>query len=166
MHIVKNGDVHVSCPFGLSRRQVEDFISEHRGWIDKARVRMFERQAKQQEFYDRLPLATRSQKEEARQRAKLLMEPMVLHHAKEMGVKPSAVTYRPMTSRWGVCKIKDRSICLSTYLLLLPEQCAEYVVVHELCHLLEPSHNGRFYKLMDKYFPDWRDVRKEMRSIV
>ena len=51
-------------------------------------------------------------------------------------------------------------ICISTYVLLLPEWCVEHVVVHELCHLLEPSHNARFHALMDKYFPRWREARQ------
>ncbi|MCR5512743.1 MAG: M48 family metallopeptidase [Prevotella sp.] len=43
----------------------------------------------------------------------------------------------------------------------MPEWCVEHIVVHELCHLLEPSHNARFHTLMDKYFPRWREARKE-----
>ena len=89
---------------------------------------------------------------------------MLARHAEEMHVRPSAVTYKPMTSRWGRCSTKDRSICFSIYLLLLPEWCIEHVVVHELCHLLEPSHNARFHALMDRFFPRWREARKETRQ--
>ena len=64
---------------------------------------------------------------------------------------------------WGQCNVKDRSICISAYVLLLPEWCVEHIVVHELCHLLEPSHNARFHALMDKYFPRWREARKVTR---
>jgi predicted metal-dependent hydrolase len=49
--------------------------------------------------------------------------------------------------------------------LLLPEWCVEHVVVHELCHLLEPAHNARFHQLMDCYFPRWREARKEIRRV-
>ena len=94
-----------------------------------------------------------------------MVEPMMEKHAKEMGVKPSIVYYKPTISRWGQCNVKDRSICISAYVLLLPEWCVEHVVVHELCHLLEPSHNARFHALMDKYFPRWREARKETRRI-
>ena len=54
----------------------------------------------------------------------------------------------------------------SAYLLLLPEWCVEHVVVHELCHLLEPSHNTRFHALMDKFFPRWKEARKETRRLL
>ena len=165
MRIVKNGDVHVSAPIGISKKEVEAFISQHQEWIVEARKKTAERQKQRADFYDQLPLSTRAQKVEAKEKIRALVEPMIEWHSKEMGVRPTAVSYRPMISRWGVCKVKDGSICYSTYLLLLPDWCVEHVVVHELCHLLEPSHNARFYTLMDKYYPKWREARKETRRI-
>ena len=165
MRIVKNGDVHVSAPIGMPKREVEAFIEQHSDWITEARKKTAERQEQRAGFYDQLPLTTRAQKEGALMRLKALVEPMVERHAKEMGVSPSVVYYKPMISRWGMCRVKDRSICISTYVLLLPEWCVEHVVVHELCHLLEPSHNARFHALMDKFFPKWREARKETRSV-
>lgn len=166
MRIVKNGDVHVSVPIGMSREKVMTFVEEHRGWIDKARQKTLERQRQRAVFFSQLPLTTRSQVDEALRRLKALVEPMVQRHAKEMGVQPIRVYYKPTISRWGQCRVKDRSICISAYVLLLPEWCVEHVVVHELCHLLEPSHNARFYALMDRYFPRWREARREMRRVL
>ena len=160
MRIVKNGDVHVSAPIGMPKTEVERFIEEHRDWIAKARKSTYERQVKRAEFYSQLPLRTKAQADDALRRLKTLIEPMVERHSKEMGVKPSVVYYKSMISRWGVCNVKDMSICFSAYLLLLPEWCVEHVVVHELCHLLEPSHNARFHSLMDKFFPRWKEARK------
>ena len=161
MRIVKNGDVHVSAPIGLSRKRVEAFIEEHSDWISKARKRVVERQQKRTDFYNQLPLTTKAQKEETLKRLKTLVEPMIDHYAKIMGVSPSRIYYKPTISRWGQCNVKDRSICISMYVLLLPDWCMEHVVVHELCHLLEPSHNARFHALMDQYFPRWREARKK-----
>ena len=165
MRIVKNGDVHVSAPIGMLREKVMKFIDEHKDWINEARKKTYERQKQRAEFFDKLPLVTRVQADEALKRLKALVEPMMERHAKEMGVKPSIVYYKPTISRWGQCNVKDRSICISAYVLLLPEWCVEHVVVHELCHLLEPSHNARFRALMDKYFPRWREARKETHRI-
>ena len=161
MRIVKNGDVHVSAPIGLSRKRVEAFIEEHSDWISKARKRVLEKQQKRTDFYNQLPLTTKAQKEEALKRLKALVEPMIDHYAKIMRVSPSRIYYKPTISRWGQCNVKDRSICISMYVLLLPDWCMEHVVVHELCHLLEPSHNARFHALMDQYFPLWREARKK-----
>lgn len=165
MRIVKNGDVHVSAPIGMSKKEVEAFIVQHSEWIVEAKKKTAERQKQRAEFYKQLPLTTRTQKEEALLRLKALVEPMVERHAKEMDVRLSVVHYKPMISRWGMCKVKDRSVCISTYVLLLPEWCVEHIVVHELCHLLEPSHNARFHALMDKFFPKWREARKETRRV-
>ena len=160
MRIVKNGDVHVSAPIGMPRSEVEQFIEEHRDWIAKARKKTCESQQRRADFYNQLPLRTREQANDALCRLKALIEPMVDRHSKEMGVQPSSIYYKAMISRWGVCHIREKSICFSAYLLLLPEWCVEHVVVHELCHLLEPSHNARFHALMDKFFPRWKEARK------
>ena len=165
MRIVKNGDVHVSAPYGMSKKDVETFIEAHRDWIAEARKKTSERQKQRAEFYNQLPLNTRAQASEALSRLKVLTEPLVEHHSKAMGVVPSAVRYKRMISQWGHCNVKDRSVCFSIYLLLLPEWCIEHVVVHELCHLLEPSHNKRFHQLMDCFYPRWREARKETRRL-
>ena len=165
MSIVKTGDVQVSAPIGMPREKVIAFIEEHKNWINEARKKTYERQKQRAEFFNKLPLPTRAQADEALKRLKALVEPMIERHAKEMGVKPSIIYYKPTISRLGQCNVKDRSICISAYVLLLPEWCVEHVVVHELCHLLEPSHNARFHALMDKYYPRWREARKETHRI-
>ena len=139
MRIVKNGDVHVSAPIGMPREKVMAFIDEHKDWINEARKKTYERQKQRAEFFNKLPLTTRAQADEALKRLKALVDPMMEKHAKEMGVKPIIVYYKPTISRWGQCNVKDRSICISAYVLLLPEWCIEHVVVHELCHLLDPA---------------------------
>ena len=165
MRIAKNGDVHVSVPYGISKKEVETFICQHQDWIVEARKKTAERQKQRADFYNQLPHATKAQKAEATEKVRMLVEPMIERYSEYIGVRPSAVSYKPMISRWGVCNVRERSICYSTYLLLLPDWCVEHVVVHELCHLLEPSHNAHFHALMDKYYPRWREARKETRRI-
>lgn len=166
MRIVKNGDVHVSAPIGMPQKEVERFILEHRDWIVKAQKKTNENQQRRADFYSQLPLQTRAQADDALRRLRALIEPMVENHSREMGVRPSLVYYKAMISRWGVCHVRNKSICFSLYLLLLPEWCVEHVVVHELCHLLEPSHNARFHALMDKFFPRWKEARKATIKLV
>ena len=159
MRIVKNGDVHVSAPIGLPKSEVVRFVEEHREWIAKARERVAARQKRRADFYNQLPLETPAQVDDALRRLNALVEPMVARYSETMNVRPSAIRYRPMISRWGVCNVKTKTICFSTYLLLLPDSSVEHVVVHELCHLLEPSHNARFHALMDRYYPRWKETR-------
>lgn len=166
MRIVRNGDVHVSVPIGMSKKRIKAFINDHQEWIVEARKKTVEQQNQRAAFFNQLPLTTKAQKTDAAERVRAMVEPMLERYSKMMGVKPSSVRYKPMISRWGVCNVKECSICYSTYLLLLPEWCVEHVVAHELCHLLEPRHNACFYSLMDKYFPMWREARKETRTRV
>lgn len=72
-----------------------------------------------------------------------------------IGVHAHQWRMRAMKSRWGSCNTLKKSICLNIYLIQRPLSCLEYVLVHELVHLLEPSHNQRFHALMDLYLPDW-----------
>ena len=82
MRIVKNGDVHVSAPIGMPKKEVERFIEEHREWIAEARKKTYESQKRRVDFYNQLPLKTREQADEALRRLKALIEPMVERHSK------------------------------------------------------------------------------------
>ena len=73
MRIVKNGDVHVSAPIGMPKKLVQAFIDEHREWIEKARKKTLERGTKRADFFAQLPLDTKAQKAEARQRLEALL---------------------------------------------------------------------------------------------
>ena len=116
MRIVKNGDVHVSAPIGMPKTEIEQFIEEHREWIAEARKKTYERQKRRAEFYNQLPLRTRAQADDALQRLKALIEPMVERHTKEMGVEQPIVFYKAMISRWGVCNVKDIASRLFSFL--------------------------------------------------
>jgi predicted metal-dependent hydrolase len=73
-----------------------------------------------------------------------------------IGVQPESYYYRTMRSKWGSCNITDRKICLNIDLAKRPIACLEFVIVHELVHLLERNHNARFYGLMDQFLPSWK----------
>ena len=93
-----------------------------------------------------------------------MVEPLIVAHAGAMGVSPSAVTFKPMVSRWGVCNVKSRAICFSTYLLLLPEWCVEHVVVHELCHRLYLNHSKDFWREVERVLPDYRECERWLKK--
>jgi predicted metal-dependent hydrolase len=79
-----------------------------------------------------------------------------------LGVKVNRIIIRRMRTRWGSCTPGRRTIRLNTELAKKPPECLEYVVVHELVHLLEPTHNANFTSLMDKFMPQWRHFRDEL----
>ena len=70
-----------------------------------------------------------------------------------------------MKTKWGSANAAARSIRLNTELAKKPPECLEYLVVHELAHLLEPTHNARFIVLMDRLLPQWRTRRDQLNRL-
>jgi predicted metal-dependent hydrolase len=91
-----------------------------------------------------------------------LIPPLIQHWEPLIGVTVKDWVIKSMKTRWGSCNIRTGSICLNLTLIHKPLICMEYVLVHEMVHLLEASHNSRFYKLMDTFMPEWRDHEKKL----
>lgn len=79
-----------------------------------------------------------------------------------VGQKPSEVKVRKMKN-WGNCR-QDRRITLNLNLAKKDPKCLEYVMIHELCHLIEFNHGKKFKKLIDKFCPDWKKIKKELNE--
>lgn len=79
-----------------------------------------------------------------------------------LGVTVNQIIVRHMKTRWGSCTSSSGTIRLNTELAKKPRECLEYVLVHEMIHLLEPSHNATFVSLMDSFMPHWRQLRDEL----
>jgi len=71
---------------------------------------------------------------------------------------------KPLQARWGSCT-KSARITLNLELIKRPRQCIDYVIFHELCHLIERNHTPRFYALLDRLMPDWRQVRESLNKM-
>jgi predicted metal-dependent hydrolase len=91
--------------------------------------------------------------------------PLIEKWEAAMGVKASQCYVQRMKTKWGSCNPSTRSIRLNSDLAKKPRGCLEYIVVHELTHLLEPSHNVRFTTLMDQFLPNWKQYRAELNRI-
>ena len=83
---------------------------------------------------------------------------------KTTGLKAAAWQTKYMTTRWGTCNVKTGKIWLNLQLAKKTPQCLEYVILHELIHLTEKSHNERFVLLMDKYMPMWREIKTTLNG--
>ncbi|MGN0838783.1 MAG: M48 family metallopeptidase [Pyramidobacter sp.] len=86
--------------------------------------------------------------------------PLIRRWAPLLGVSPSAWHLREMSSRWGSCSIRTGRLCFNLRLSEKDPLCLEYVVVHELCHLLVPDHSRAFWNYVAHCLPDWRQRRK------
>jgi predicted metal-dependent hydrolase len=83
----------------------------------------------------------------------------------KLGVQVSKYFLQKMKTKWGSCNPHKQNIRINTELVKKPKELLEYIIVHELVHLLEPTHNERFISIMDKNYPTWSDARKELNEL-
>ena len=95
-----------------------------------------------------------------------LIPPLINKWENFLNVSVTSFHIRSMKTRWGSCTPKAGRVRFNLELAKRSPECLEYIVVHELVHLLEASHNSRFKALMDQFYPDWRLCRKELHSLV
>ncbi|WP_122613369.1 M48 family metallopeptidase [Pseudomonas viridiflava] len=82
-----------------------------------------------------------------------------------MGVNVRRILVQRMKTRWGGCNPSTGNIRLNTELAKKPPECLEYILIHELAHLIEPTHSNRFLALMDKFMPHWRQIKDELNRL-
>lgn len=156
--VMAGGESH----YYLGRRYRLDVI-EHRG---AGSVRLRNRSI--MELYVR-PESTPLQRERVllqwyREQLRRMIPPLLERWEAAMDVSASGWGIRRMKTRWGTCNIETRRIWLNLELIKKPPQCLEYVVVHELAHLIERHHNDRFIAIMDRHLPQWREHRAVLSS--
>ncbi len=83
----------------------------------------------------------------------------------KLGIEVAAYFLQRMKTKWGGCNHKARSIRLNTELVKKPKDLVEYVVVHEMLHLIAPTHSEQFFTLMNKHYPAWREARIELNEL-
>jgi len=121
------------------------------------------------ELYVR-PDATVEKREEIldewyREELRAIAAEMIAKWEKVIGVEANSFGIRKMKTKWGSCNTDTKRILLNLELAKKPLECIEYIVVHELVHLLERSHNQVFVAYMDKFLPKWRHYREELNKL-
>jgi predicted metal-dependent hydrolase len=82
-----------------------------------------------------------------------------------LGVKVAGYFLQRMKTKWGSCNHRERNIRLNTELVKKPKDLLEYVIVHEMLHLIAPTHSDAFLALLDKHYPPWREARVELNDL-
>ena len=159
IQIKTDGKVIVRTPYGISKYQVQMFIEEKKQWIEKNLKMVSERQMSNK-------ILSEEERLKGVQKALCVIPERVEYFAEMMNVTYGRITIREQKTRWGSCSIHRKKIRMNLQLAVKPEECVEYVLVHELCLLLEPSHNQRFYDLMSHFLPDWRERKQKLNEKV
>ena len=153
-----DGHVEVSAPPGTFDIKVRQFVRQKRPWIDATQKKMAVSPMSQAEK------ATPEQVKEWKAVVMDCVPALVAAWEPILGVKAGKLAYRNMKSRWGSCQPSTGRICINVRLALYPPECLEYVVVHELCHLIVHGHGPEFHALMDSVMPDWRRRRAKLKK--
>jgi predicted metal-dependent hydrolase len=97
-----------------------------------------------------------------RQQLREIIPQYIAKLKKKMNVEVAEICIRKMRTKWGTCNPKANRIWLNTELAKKPIESIEYVLIHEMVHLLERNHNEKFIAYMDKFLPKWRHLREEL----
>jgi predicted metal-dependent hydrolase len=100
-----------------------------------------------------------------RERLRDAVPPLIEKWERLMGVGVRRFFVQRMKTKWGSCNHRAGSIRLNTDLARKPRECLEYIVVHEMAHLIEPTHNSRFIGLMDQFMPKWQSLRGALNRL-
>ncbi len=100
-----------------------------------------------------------------REQVKAAAPPLIAKWERQLGVKAERIFVQRMKTKWGSCNPSARTIRLNTDLAKKPRECLEYIVVHELVHLLEPTHNARFIAFMNQFLPKWQSHRVTLNRL-
>lgn len=157
LRVEADGSLVVSAPWNLLFDDVADFVRSKRDWIEAQRTRLKDSPA------ERAANASEAELREWRQIVEGATLALLEHWEPIIGVRSRKLAFRNMKSRWGSCQPATGRICINIRLAAYPPKALEYVVVHELVHMLEPSHNKRFHDLMTQYLPDWKQRKKLLR---
>jgi hypothetical protein len=99
-----------------------------------------------------------------RRQLKELVPPVLEKWQSRLGVWTNEWAIKKMKTKWGACNVEARRIWLNLELAKKPVQCLEYIIVHELVHLMERHHNDNFISLMNNFLPQWRSRRDELNA--
>lgn len=143
-----DGTLIIRIPKRMTVEQTERFLIENQARIASLIARENTRRAS-------LPVYRDEDIPHLKAKAQTILPHKLQYYAAIMGVRPTGVKITSAKKRFGSCNSKGQ-ICFSCFLMLFPEDAIDYVVVHELAHLLEMNHSDRFYAIIKKVLPDYR----------
>lgn len=153
-----DGSVVVTSPKWISKRMIEMFVVEKSDWVlDKLGIIT----ARPKKILD-----TRSRKEylEHKERARTLAEKRLEYFNTHYGYAYKRISIRNQKTRWGSCSTHG-NLSFHYKIAFLPKNLADYIVVHELCHIKEMNHSKQFWNLVARAMPDHKALRRELRML-
>ena len=154
--ITQEGVLKVKAPFSLSETEIIRFVKQKSFWIYKQVKKVEENRAN-------MVIYSRQEERSYREKARAILTDKTEYYGRLIGVTYNRIRIADQKTRWGSCSSRG-TISYNWHLILLPENILDYVVVHELCHLLEMNHSPRFWSQVEKILPDYRDRRNWLKK--
>ena len=145
---IKNGKIIVKAPKRVSKKEINKIIEQKSEWIEK----VLEKENKKLE---KKPLYTK-------EKFKEIIDENVNELIQETGLKPNKITIKQIKYAWGSCSSKE-NITLNLELIKYSQPAIRYVILHELCHLKYMNHSKDFWNLVEKYMPNYKEIKKEFK---
>jgi len=156
VEITADAEVLVRAPKAMSHKALEEFLADHEEWICTHLERCRQKRDAEQELS---PEDVRRIREEALP----VLSEKAAYYGRQMGVRPAGIRVTSAKTRFGSCSGKNH-ICFSWRLMLYPEEAVDYVVVHELAHILHKNHGAAFYRTVAEILPDYRERVKLLKG--
>ena len=152
LEITADAEVVVRAPQRMPYDEVCSFVEAHSGWLHTHLPAAQERFRKRES----------ADAEQLKLRAECLIPQRVEYWSRIMNLTPSGVRITAAKTRFGSCSPAN-SLCFSYYLMQFPDAAIDYVIVHELAHIREKNHGKAFYRLIERYLPDYRERIKLLK---
>lgn len=152
---VRNAKLRVLAPIGTDKAIIDELIYRHRKWISAKIESQIKREAQTSDMTDKDIAAMKAA-------ARIYLRELVERYARLMGAEYNRITITSAVGRFGSCS-GEKNLSFSYRLMLYPEAAREYVVVHELAHTFEMNHSDRFYAIVEKTLPDYKERKKLLK---
>lgn len=159
IEIKPNVTVLVRVPLFMKDSEIYKFVTEKESWI-KEHLKKMEQRQKEQEKVQKL---TMNEVEQLANLALTVIPEKVNYYARIMNVTYGRITIRNQKTRWGSCSEKG-NLNFNCLLMLVPDEVIDYVVVHELCHLIEMNHSKAFWKQVEQVLPAYKGYRQWLKE--
>lgn len=145
---IKDGNVIIKAPKRISKEEIGKIINKKADWIEKS----LEKEKKKRE---KVSLYTQ-------EKFKKIVEKNANELIKETGLIPNKMRIKEIKYAWGSCS-SNRNITINQKLISYSEMAIRYVILHELCHLQYMNHSKSFWNLVEKYMPNYKEIKKEFK---
>ncbi|MCI8412412.1 MAG: M48 family metallopeptidase [Clostridia bacterium] len=148
---IKNEQVIVKAPIKLNEKYINEFVNKKSKWIyenlEKSRKTSKTENIEQQDIY----------------RLSEIVKESVEKYSKILEVKPGKVRIKDIKYAWGSCS-SNRNISINMHLAKKPKEVIEYVVLHEMCHLIHMNHSKQFWNLVERNMPKYKEYKKKLKN--